>query len=587
MLIEFNLMFILRSLSGFLALALILGLMKRRSANGVIFLILFEFAAAIWALSDGFEHAATSLGFKIFWSQIGYLGSSTTSIFFLLFTLAYTQLYRQNSFNMVALLMAIPVITILLVFTYPQNHLIWEKVEFYPETNESAYIYGKWFWVFAIYEYFALVSAIGVLLIGTYHFFKTFKIQLVYLIIASVLPLITSIFYVFKLTSLRADLTPIALIFSGGLAALGIYYQRMFDVVPIARKQTINKLSDGVMVVDMANRIVDVNQAFENIINTQREDLLGIPVLRFSNLFVNEESLHPEENDYVAETTIPTPSGLRYYEVKYSRVTDSKNKLIGKIYLLHDISIRKKALDEAIETNVLLRNEIIEKEKLIADLDAYARSVAHDLKNPISGMIGLTDFIKDYILSQNATEALELLDMVNTQSQKMVEIVDELLLLSRIRKEDIVSINIDMYSIVKEAVGRLKRLAESRGAIIEYPEEWPVVMGHSQWIEEVWVNLISNAIKYGGDPPKIVMGSEKAANGFFSFWISDNGPGLSPEFVNKLFMDFERLGQKQVEGHGLGLSIAKRIIEKLGGKVFVTSENIPGKGCTFSFLLPE
>jgi len=587
MLIEFNFMFILRSLSGFLALALILGLLKRKNADGVVFLIFFEFAAAIWALSDGFEHAATSLEFKIFWSQIGYLGSSTTPIFFLLFTLAYTQIYRQFSVNMIVLVMAIPVITILLVFTYPQNHLIWENVEFYPQTNESMYIYGKWFWVFAIYEYFALAAAICVLLIGTFRFFKMFKIQLVYLIFASVLPLVTSIIYVFKLTSLRADLTPIALIVSGGFAALGIYYQRMFDVVPIARRQTIGKLSDGVMVVDMANRIVDVNLAFETIINTKREDLMGIPVLRFSNLFVNEESLHPEENDYTAETTIPTPSGLRYFEVKYSRVTDSKNKLIGKIYLLHDISIRKKALDEAIETNVLLRNEILEKEKLIADLDAYARSVAHDLKNPISGMIGLTDFIKDYILSQNTDEALELLEMVNTQSQKMVEIVDELLLLSRIRKEDIVPVKIDMYSIVKEAINRLKYLVESRGAIIEFPEEWPVVMGHGQWIEEVWVNLISNSIKYGGDPPKIVIGSDKVPMGFYRFWISDNGPGISQEFMDKLFVDFERLGQKKVEGHGLGLSITKRIIEKLGGKVFVTSENIPGQGCTFSFLLHE
>ena len=580
-------MFMLRTLSGFLALALILGLLKRKNANGVVFLIFFELAAAIWALSDGFEHAATSLELKIFWSQIGYLGSSTTPIFFLLFTLAYTQLYRQFSLGIIALLMAIPVVTVILVFTYPQNHLIWEQVEFFPETNESAYIYGKWFWVFAIYEYLALTSAIIVLLVGTYKFFKTFKVQLVYLIIASILPLITSILYVFKLIPLRADLTPIALIVSGGLAALGIYYERMFDVVPMARRQTINKLSDGVMVVDMANRIVDVNQAFENIIDTRREDLLGIPVLRFSNLFLKDELSRPLDNDFVAETTIPTKEGLKYFEVKYSRVTDSKNQLIGKIYLLHDISIRKRALDEAIETNVLLRNEIIEKEKLIADLDAYARSVAHDLKNPISGMIGLTDFIKEYILSQNTDEALELLEMVNTQSQKMVVIVDELLLLSRIRKEDILPVRINMYSIVKEAVGRLKLLAESRGAIIEYPKEWPIVMGHGQWIEEVWVNLISNAIKYGGDPPKIYLGSEKTANGYYRFWISDNGPGLSPEFVDKLFMDFERLGQKQVEGHGLGLSITKRIIEKLGGKVSVCSENTPGKGCTFSFILQE
>ena len=587
MILEFNLMFFLRSLSGFLALALILELWKRRNADGVAFLIFFELAASIWALSDGFEHAATSLDLKIFWSQIGYIGSSTTTVFFLLFTLAYTQHYRQISARMILFLIAIPVITILLAFTNPHHHLIWEKVEFYPETNDSAYFYGKWFWIYAFYEYSALLAAIVVLLISTFKFFRSFKVQLVYLIIASGLPLITSIIYVFKIIPLKADITPVALIISGGFAAAGIYYQRMFDVVPVARRQTISKLSDGIIVVDMDGRIVDLNEAFEKITSTFRKDLIGNPLNRFSNLFLNNNLLQYNDNDFISETTILTSTGLRHFEVKYSKVTDSKNQLIGKIFLLHDISIRKKALDNAMESNVRLRDEIVEKEKLIADLDAYARSVAHDLKNPISGVIGLADFIKYDILNQNTDSALEMLDLVSSQSYKMIEIVDALLLLSRVRKEDILPVKIEMYSIIKVAVYRLQRQAEISGATFDFPVEWPAVMGHGQWIEEVWVNLISNAIKYGGDPPRISMGSEKWTNGFYRFWIKDNGKGLEPESLEKLFIDFERLGQNQLEGHGLGLSITKRIIEKLGGKVFVTSENIPGEGCTFSFVLQE
>jgi PAS domain S-box-containing protein len=359
----------------------------------------------------------------------------------------------------------------------------------------------------------------------------------------------------------------------------------MFEVVPVARIQTINNLSDGIIVVDMDDRIVDVNEAFVKIINTTRFEVLGRPFKRFSKLFLDQKTEQSMDSGYLTETTIRTNAGLKNFEVKYSPVNNSKKQLIGRIFLLHDISIRKNALEAAVESNILLKKEILEKERLIADLDAYARSVAHDLKNPIGGVIGLTEFIKEDILNHKQAQAFELLDMLNEQGLKMLKIVDELLLLSRIRKEDIHLIKIDMQSIVKVAIERLQRQAQERGATFVLPDKWPLVKGHPQWIEEVWVNLISNAIKYGGNPPKIIIGTEKMTNGWNRFWIQDNGDGLPAELFQKLFTDFERLGQQSVEGHGLGLSITKRIIEKLGGQVLVSSKNVPGKGCIFSFTL--
>jgi len=585
MTLELSFLFYLRLLSALFALALVIALWKRKEADGVVFLILFEFAASLWAITDGFEHAATSLDMKMLWSQIGYIGSSTTTVFFLLFTFSYTQYSKYVNTAAIVSLLAIPAVTILLVFTNSYHQLIWKYVDFFPITNESSYIYGTWFWFYICYEYFVLVTAITILLLSTFRFYKIYKIQLIYLIAASVLPLSTSIIYVFKLIPVNADLTPMALILSGILAAIGIFFQRMFEVVPVARIQTIKNLGDGIIVVDMENRIADVNEAFVKILNTSRSEVLGHQFKRFSKLFLEKESDQTTEGDYLTETTISTVNGLKYFEVKYSPVTNAKHQLIGRIFLLHDISIRKRALDAAVESNNLLKKEIIEKEKLIADLDAYARSVAHDLKNPIGGVIGLTEFIKDDILNQNNEQAFELLDMLNGQGQKMLKIVDELLLLSQIRKEDIQPVEIDMYSIIIDAINRLKQQIKDRGATFEIPEKWEVVKGHPQWIEEVWVNLISNAIKYGGDPPKIVIGTEKLANGWNRFWIQDNGIGLPAELFEKLFTDFERLGQQKIEGHGLGLSITKRIIEKLGGQVMVTSKNIPGSGCVFSFTL--
>jgi len=583
--LEFTFLFYLRLLSALFALALVITLWKSKEADGVVFLILFEFAVSLWAITDGFEHAATSLEMKMLWSQIRYIGSSTTTVFFLLFTLSYTQYSKYVNFTAIASLLSIPAITILLVFTNQYHQLIWKFVDFSPITNESTYTYGTWFWFYICYEYFVLVTAIGILLLSTFRFYKIYKIQLIYLIVASVLPLTTSIIYVFKLIPVKADLTPLALILSTILAAIGIFFQRMFEVVPVARIQTIKNLGDGIIVVDMENRIADVNEAFVKILNTRRSEVLGHQFKRFSKLFLEKESDQTTEGDYLTETTISTAYGLKYFEVKYSPVTNSKHQLIGRIFLLHDISIRKRALDAAVESNNLLKKEIIEKEKLIADLDAYARSVAHDLKNPIGGVIGLTEFIKDDILNQNNEQAFELLDMLNEQGQKMLKIVDELLLLARIRKEDIQPVEIDMYSIIIDAINRQKQQIKDRGATFEIPEKWAVVKGHPQWIEEVWVNLISNAIKYGGDPPNIVIGTEKLANGWNRFWIQDNGNGLPAELLEKLFTDFERLGQQKIEGHGLGLSITKRIIEKLGGQVMVTSKNIPGSGCVFSFTL--
>ena len=178
MIFEFTLLFFVRLLSGLFALGLVISLWKKKKTEGVIFLILFEFSASIWALTDGFEHAATSLPLKILCSQIGYIGSSTTTIFFLLFTLAYTQAEKYIKPQVIGLLLLIPALTVLLVFTNSYHHLIWEKVNYYSLTNESEYIYGKWFWPFMFYEYMVLLTAIIILLTGTFRFYKIYKIQL-------------------------------------------------------------------------------------------------------------------------------------------------------------------------------------------------------------------------------------------------------------------------------------------------------------------------------------------------------------------------------------------------------------------------
>ena len=118
------------------------------------------------------------------------------------------------------------------------------------------------------------------------------------------------------------------------------------------------------------------------------------------------------------------------------------------------------------------------------------------------------------------------------------------------------------------------------------PDHWPIALGYSPWIEEVWVNYISNAIKYGGRPPRVELGATVQADGMVRFWVRDDGSGLTPAEQAQLFVPFTRLNKTPAKGNGLGLSIVRRIVEKLGGQVGVESEGLPGRGCVFSFTLP-
>jgi signal transduction histidine kinase len=103
-------------------------------------------------------------------------------------------------------------------------------------------------------------------------------------------------------------------------------------------------------------------------------------------------------------------------------------------------------------------------------------------------------------------------------------------------------------------------------------------------VEEVWVNYISNGLKYGGQPPHLELGATATPNGTICFWVRDNGPGLSPAAQAKLFTRFTRLDQTRAKGHGLGLSIVQHIVEKLGGEVGI--ESAVGQDCKFYFTLP-
>jgi two-component system sensor histidine kinase/response regulator len=220
------------------------------------------------------------------------------------------------------------------------------------------------------------------------------------------------------------------------------------------------------------------------------------------------------------------------------------------------------------------------------ELNAFAHTVAHDLQNPLSLIVGFASSLDEGYATMTNEEIRMCSSSILEASQKMSNIIDELLLLAGVRQQEVKPGPLNMASLVIGSQRRLANLIDEHQAEIIVPDDWPVALGYGPWIEEVWTNYLSNAIKYGGRPPQVEVGATTQENGQVCFWVRDNGAGLTPEEQARLFTPFTRLDQVRAKGHGLGLSIVRRIVEKLGGQVGVESEGVPGRGSVFSFTLP-
>lgn len=237
-----------------------------------------------------------------------------------------------------------------------------------------------------------------------------------------------------------------------------------------------------------------------------------------------------------------------------------------------------------VNTHLTIRALQVEMAERIADLDAFAHTVAHDLKNPLGRIITGLDLLQVMAMPSLEPQMQEILEISINGGRQMVQIIEELLLLASVRQSEVPAEPLPMADIVQSAQERLLHVVEESGAEIILPKSWPTAVGYAPWIEEVWANYLSNGLKYGGKPPRLQLGSEKMVDGQVCFWIRDNGGGISPEDQAKLFKEFSRVHSESIQGHGLGLSIVSRIIDRLGGKVGVKSE--PGHGSIFYFTLP-
>ena len=233
-----------------------------------------------------------------------------------------------------------------------------------------------------------------------------------------------------------------------------------------------------------------------------------------------------------------------------------------------------------------VRDRTAQLEGANKELEAFSYSISHDLRAPLRGIIGFASILEEDYGSKLDEEARRITGIIRNNTLKMGRLIDDLLTFARMGRKDIEKTNIPTTALVNEVIQEIAP-ADKNGHI-----EWtvgpiPDVKGDIQTLRQVWINLLTNAVKYSAknEKPHIEIGSFRREKQT-AFFVKDNGVGFDEKYKDKLFKVFQRLhSADEFEGTGVGLAIVEKIVSKHGGKVWV--EAALGKGASFYFSLPD
>ena len=342
----------------------------------------------------------------------------------------------------------------------------------------------------------------------------------------------------------------------------------------------INQLTEGVMTTDARKRIVQANPAFLHIINyRENETVLGKKVedvisLNAITRLIDETLAMPP--DTYAETTeeisIPGETGCdeKIFNARCTPFRGRTNRILGTITVMHDITAAKKM------------------EQLKSD---FVSTVSHEIRSPINSLLMQLKIILDGLAGEITDKQKEILERASDKMLNLNNLVTELLDLSRIESGLLVTHekeDISIDELIHDQLSFHTPYAEEKKQRLKADIEanLPRLFANRQNMEEVFSNLITNAIKYSAEGGEIVIGASRA-NSHVRFSVSDTGFGIPEEDLDKVFTRFYRVKDKNtrtINGTGLGLSIVKSIIESHQGSISVTSTL--GEGTVFNFTLP-
>jgi len=221
-----------------------------------------------------------------------------------------------------------------------------------------------------------------------------------------------------------------------------------------------------------------------------------------------------------------------------------------------------------------------------AALQQFATVAAHDLQEPLRSIAGFSDMLAKYQGENLDEKSVRCISKIASGIQRMQTLINDLLNYSRIQTKPHELIQIDSNKIIQSCLKSLNASISEAGAEVVF-DTLPTVMADGPQLSQLFQNLIGNALKFSAEGrTPVVRISAKRLGLYWLFSVQDNGIGIAPEFVKRIFGVFQRLHSASAyPGTGIGLAICQRIVERHGGKIWAESD--PGSGTTFNFTIPN
>jgi PAS domain S-box-containing protein len=330
--------------------ALLIYAWRRRGTTGAETLALLMAGVCIWAAGYALELSGADLSTKIFWAKVEYVGIASVPVAWLAFALQYTGREGRLTGRNLALLSALPLITLLLAWTNEAHGLIWSSTRLGDDGPFTALAveHGAWFWVHLSYSYLLLLMGTVLLISMLTRSPHLYRKQNLALLVAVSVPWVGNGVYVLGLSPVpNLDPTPFAFLLSGMAIALSLFGFRLLDVVPVARENLLENMTDGVVVLDQQARVVDINPAAERFLGCSAREAIG---QGFTELVPDWSGLSEQHygraGEIHEEVSLGEESARRNYELTLSPVVDRKGHSRGRLILLHDITERKQTEEQ-------------------------------------------------------------------------------------------------------------------------------------------------------------------------------------------------------------------------------------------------
>lgn len=350
---------------------------------------------------------------------------------------------------------------------------------------------------------------------------------------------------------------------------------------------------DAMVIVDRGGRIVLVNARTESLFGYQRNELIGKPVEIL--VPVQFRTVHQGHRVNYSNSPLARPMGAGLdicarkkdgaevpVEISLSPLQTGEGTLI--LSAIRDVTERRRVAGEVNALNELLENRVAELREANREIESFSYSVSHDLRAPLRQVDGFAKILLEEHARQLDDSARHCLQRVADGAQKMGRLVDDLLDLSRLGRQNLNRRSVDLNAII-QSVRELLR-PEVRGRAIEWRiMSLPIVECDPGLLKLVFTNLLSNAVKFTRPRAQAVIEvGVESENGLIAIYVRDNGVGFDPQYAEKLFGVFQRLHrQEDFEGTGIGLATVQRIVQKHRGRIW--AEGRPDGGATFYFTL--